>query len=367
MSALTLDTITKSFGPTPVLRGISLSVDEGELFFVLGPSGCGKSTLLRIIAGLERADSGHITLNGNEISKIPPHKRGFAMVFQSYALWPHMTVSRNVGFGLECSQLSRAARAHRVREMLELVQMASFGDRYPHELSGGQQQRVALARALAIRPSLLLLDEPLSNLDPRLREEIRGEIKLLQQKLGMTMIYVTHDQEDALTLASRVALLHEGRVLQIGSPRELYEQPSTDFCAAFLGHTNLFPCELLEKQSNERGVFRLNELPTAPAVGALIRAADAASGHPIALSVRPEVIRISTNSAHGIAATVANITYRGGFIDLQLNTAAAGTPSARLDVRLVSAQLPLREFPLAIGTQLFASWSPEHASIVARL
>jgi ABC-type Fe3+/spermidine/putrescine transport system ATPase subunit len=278
-----------------------------------------------------------------------------------------MSVKRNVGFGLEHSPLSRTERAHRIHEVLELVQMTEFGERYPHELSGGQQQRIALARALAIRPSLLLLDEPLSNLDPRLREEIRTEIKLLQQKLGMTMIYVTHDQEDALTLASRVALLREGSVVQIGTPQQLYEQPATDFCATFLGQTNLFSCELLERKADGTGVFRLPQLTAAPAVAAYVSDAAVVSSRPLALSVRPEVIRISTDTTHGIPATVTDITYRGGFIDLRLQAASCEAAPTRIEVRLVSAQIPFKDFPLSIGTQLHASWSPEHATIVTRL
>ena len=227
MAALTISKVSKSFGPQSVLSEISLEISSGEFFFILGPSGCGKSTLLRIIAGLERADGGTIAIDGAVVNSVPPQKRGIGMVFQHYALWPHMTVAQNVRFGLEVQRLSQDEQRLRMNDALEAVRMLGFEHRYPHELSGGQQQRVALARALALQPRVILMDEPLSNLDARLRDEIRAELLALHRELKLTIIYVTHDQEDALALATRMAILNAGQLVQLGTPQELYRHPSS--------------------------------------------------------------------------------------------------------------------------------------------
>jgi len=236
--------ISLSFGDTRVLRDIDVTIEPGEFFALLGPSGCGKSTLLRLIAGFNQAQHGRLLIDGEEVSTVPPWKRNVGMVFQSYALWPHMTVAQNVAFGLEERKLPKAEVDARVRQALELVGLEGLAARRPGQLSGGQQQRVALARTLAIEPRVLLLDEPLSNLDAKLRVHMRRELLAMQRKLGITTIFVTHDQEEAMTTADRIAVMHEGVIQQVGSPIELYDQPVNRFVAEFVGTINLLPAKV---------------------------------------------------------------------------------------------------------------------------
>ena len=239
MGTLKLENISKSFTPgVPVLDKLNLEIKSGELFFLLGPSGCGKSTLLRILSGLTSADSGNIYFDGTEVQGLPPEKRQAAMVFQNYALWPHMTVFENVAFGLKIRNIPAGKINERVMEALEMVHLADCAKRKVPQLSGGQQQRVALARALAVDPPLLLLDEPLSNLDARLRDAMREEISAICTKRGFTALYVTHDRQEALSMADRMAVMKDGRICQIGTPREIYEHPCNRFCAGFLGDMN---------------------------------------------------------------------------------------------------------------------------------
>ena len=231
--------LTKRFGPLAVVSEVSLSIEEGELFTLLGPSGCGKTTLLRLIAGFYAPDGGEIRFDARVVNAVPPHERGIGMVFQNYALWPHMKVSENVSYGLKLRKISASEIAERVHSVLEKVKLGGLGDRYPGQLSGGQQQRVALARALVLNPEILLLDEPLSNLDAKIRVQVRAEIRKLQKELGITTIYVTHDQEEALTLSDRIAVFNQGKVFQIGPPKALYERPANRFVADFIGINNL--------------------------------------------------------------------------------------------------------------------------------
>ena len=239
MGMAKLTNICKSFTPgVPVLDHLDLEINSGELFFLLGPSGCGKSTLLRILSGLTAADSGSISFDGVEIQNLPPEKRQAAMVFQNYALWPHMTVFENVAFGLKIRNLPKKEVEARAMEALEMVHLADFAKRKATQLSGGQQQRVALARALAVNPPLLLLDEPLSNLDARLRDAMREEISNICSKRGFTALYVTHDRQEALSMADRMAVMKDGKIRQLGTPRELYEHPADRFTAEFLGDIN---------------------------------------------------------------------------------------------------------------------------------
>jgi len=231
--------LTKRFGPLAVVSDVSLSIEEGELFTLLGPSGCGKTTLLRLIAGFYAPDEGEIRFGDRVVNAVPPHERGIGMVFQNYALWPHMKVSENVSYGLKLRKISPSEITGRVQGVLEKVKLTGLGDRYPGQLSGGQQQRVALARALVLNPQILLLDEPLSNLDAKIRIQVRAEIRKLQKELGITTIYVTHDQEEALTLSDRIAVLNQGKVFQIGPPKALYERPANRFVADFIGINNL--------------------------------------------------------------------------------------------------------------------------------
>lgn len=245
MGTVKLTNICKSFTPgVPVLNNLNLEINSGELFFLLGPSGCGKSTLLRILSGLTEPDSGSISFDGVEVQDLPPEKRQAAMVFQNYALWPLMTVFENVAFGLKIRKLPAKEIKKRVMEALEMVHLADYAQRRTPQLSGGQQQRVALARALAVNPPLLLLDEPLSNLDARLRDAMREEISAICSTRGFTALYVTHDRQEALSMADRMAVMKDGSIRQLGTPRELYEHPADRFCAEFLGDINLIPGEV---------------------------------------------------------------------------------------------------------------------------
>lgn len=238
MISLTIEQVTKRFGDTTALHRIDLRIEAGEIFFLLGPSGCGKTTLLRSIAGFIMPDEGRILFGDDDVTRLPPHRRNTGMMFQSYALWPHLTVAENVAFGLEERRVSATETARRVEEALASVKMADYGSRRIHQLSGGQQQRVALARALVIRPRCLLLDEPLSNLDARLRIEMRTEIRRICKESGLTAIYVTHDQKEALSIADRMAILEGGHIRQAGPPAEVYRHPISRFVADFMGETN---------------------------------------------------------------------------------------------------------------------------------
>ena len=239
MVPITISNVVKTFGSVAALNDVSLRIEPGELFFLLGPSGCGKTTLLRHLAGFYTPDSGKIEFGDREVTRVPPHLRNTAMMFQSYALWPHLTVERNVAFGLEERKVDRYDIEDRVAAALKLVKMEGYGPRKITQLSGGQQQRVALARALIVQPDILLLDEPLSNLDTKLRLEMRDEIRTLVQRAGLTTVYVTHDQKEALSVADRFAVMEQGRIWQVGTPREMYRNPQSVFVAGFMGETNL--------------------------------------------------------------------------------------------------------------------------------
>lgn len=282
---------------------VKLTIEPGELFFLLGPSGCGKTTLLRMIAGFIEPTSGTISFNGRDITGLPPEKRNTGMVFQSYALWPHMTVEANVAFGLGIRKVGAEEKSARVAEALKAVHMDEFGPRKPNQLSGGQQQRVALARALVIRPEVLLLDEPLSNLDARLRIELRSEIRRICKDAGITTVYVTHDQKEALSMADRVAVLDAGRIIQTGSPRELYRRPRTKFVAEFLGETNFLKAKVI---SRENGTTTIDT----PA-GRLVSTHTIESENAIC-SIRPEALLASTNkSPNSLRGQILESTYLG--------------------------------------------------------
>ncbi len=246
---ITLQEVAKSFGSVSALHDVSLRIEPGELFFLLGPSGCGKTTLLRHLAGFYTPDRGQIFFGERDVTRTPPHLRNTAMVFQSYALWPHLSVERNIAFGLEERKAPVEQIEERVRKALEMVKLGDFGTRKVTQLSGGQQQRVALARALVVEPDILLLDEPLSNLDTKLRVEMREEIRGLVKSAGLTAVYVTHDQKEALSVADRFAVMDRGRILQAGTPREMYRDPQTPFVAGFMGETNFIPGEIIRETS----------------------------------------------------------------------------------------------------------------------
>ena len=247
-----IENVTKRFGAMAAVSEVNLAIEDGELFTLLGPSGCGKTTLLRLIAGFYTPDEGQIRFDGQSVNDVPASERGIGMVFQNFALWPHMTVHENAAYGLKLRRLGQAEIAARVGAVFEKVRLTGLGDRYPGQLSGGQQQRVALARALVLSPQILLLDEPLSNLDAKIRVQVRQEIRKLQKELGITTMYVTHDQEEALTLSDRIAVFNQGRVFQVGPPKELYERPANRFVADFIGVNNLIDGTIVAADSGER-------------------------------------------------------------------------------------------------------------------
>lgn len=277
-SYLRITNLTKKFGDFTALKNLTFDIQRGEFVCFLGPSGCGKTTLLRMIAGLEMHTSGSIVQNGEDISLLPPTKRDFGIVFQSYALFPNLSIRRNVSYGIESRGTSRQATQARIRELLELVNLCDQGEKYPAQLSGGQQQRVALARALATSPGLLLLDEPLSALDASVRHYLRHEIRSLQKRLGVTTIMVTHDQEEALTMADRIVVMNQGTIEQIGTPYEIYNLPVTPFVAQFIGHMNVIECTAIGANKLKVGEITLehhvNNAPTSGAVHVAIRPED---------------------------------------------------------------------------------------------
>lgn len=305
-----LEGLVKRYGDVVAVDGIDLRMPGGEFFTLLGPSGCGKTSTLRLIAGFEKLDSGAIRLDGVDMSGKPPHKRPVNTVFQSYALFPHMTVAENVGFGLRYQKCSKAEAARRVGEAMELVQLGGLAARRPAQLSGGQQQRVALARALVLEPPVLLLDEPLGALDARLRVDLQVELKRIQEALGITFVYVTHDQDEALTMSDRVAVMHDGRVEQCGEPRVLYEEPATAFVANFLGTSNLIPATVAE------GGLRLGEFTLRCDV-------DGFQGEALAM-IRPERVKLEPRSSEGenrVPGMVEAVVYMGFHQDVRVRLA----------------------------------------------
>jgi iron(III) transport system ATP-binding protein len=291
MAEMRLVNLHKRYGSAAALHGITLTVRQGELLALLGPSGCGKTTTLQIVAGFVAPDVGEVWIGDRLLSSprgaVPPERRRMSLVFQSYALWPHMTVFQNVAFGLEMDRVPRAELARRVRQMLEIVNLGGYEARFPHELSGGQQQRVALARALVVQPDTLLLDEPLSNLDANLREQMRFEIRRIHQETGITMIYVTHDQAEAMVIADRIAVMNHGVVEQVGTPQEIYTRPRSRFVAGFIGQTNCLPGRLVAP-----GLVRHGELQFRASGGDEFRAGDE-----VVLCVRPRAVCIRSRGA----------------------------------------------------------------------
>jgi iron(III) transport system ATP-binding protein len=308
MAYIRMQNLVKSFDRVRVIENINLDIETGELFFLLGPSGCGKTTLLRILAGFYQPDSGQVFINNKDVTTQPPHKRNAGMVFQNYALWPHMTIRQNLEFGLQMHKVKAAARKKRVDATLQMVQMQAYADRFPNQLSGGQQQRVALGRALVLEPEVVLLDEPLSNLDAKLRLEMREQIQHLHSRLNLTMIYVTHDQSEALTLADRIAIMKDGKIHQIGTPREIYNQPASHFVANFIGETNFI----------EGKVKSIGETFVVTTPAGELRAGTAYDGIQVGdavwCSIRPERLNVVLNGetkANLLQGVVARVVYSG--------------------------------------------------------
>ncbi len=308
MLPVTLDRVVKRFGDVVAVDEVSLNIESGELFFLLGPSGCGKTTLLRMIAGFYEPDDGGILFGENDITRVPPHKRNTGMVFQNYALWPHMTVLENVAYGLDVRRVPADERQTRVDAALDVVRMREFSKRTPNQLSGGQQQRVALARALVIEPDVVLLDEPLSNLDAKLRLGMRDEIRRIHERVGVTMIYVTHDQSEALSMAGRMAVMELGRVRQVGSPRDVYTAPNSVFVAGFIGETNLIAGTIADAGET---------VTVDTAYGQVVGNAPAAEvgQSEVTCSIRPEAMTLTadgaTLSGGALDGVVESVTYLG--------------------------------------------------------
>jgi thiamine transport system ATP-binding protein len=322
MTALDLSGVTRSYGDTTALDDITLAIDDGEFFTLVGPSGCGKTTTLRLVAGFESPTTGEIRFDGHDVSGVPPEARGIGVVFQSYALFPHMSVAENVAYGLRFSDPpGGGSRRERVEELLSLVDLAGFEERDPTELSGGQQQRVALARALASGPRVLLLDEPMSALDAGLREQLRAQVKAIQAELGVTTLYVTHDQEEALAVSDRVAVLNRGRVEQVGTPQEIYREPETRFVASFIGDNNLFEGRVVDEYENESDCYvevhgeRLR-------VGAEERIPTTT---PVTVAVRPEHLRVLESGPSKSAVDTATTAVEAGVATTHLHARVVGS------------------------------------------
>lgn len=311
MSYLELTNIHKAFGTSVAVENFNLSVEQGEFISFLGPSGCGKTTTLRMIAGFEVPTSGYITINSNDLTYLPPNKRNVGMVFQSYALFPNMTVAENIGYGLKIAGKTKSEIASRVEEMLALIHLDDFGKRYPFQLSGGQQQRVALARALAFQPQVLLLDEPLSALDAKIRVELRMEIRRIQQQLDITTIYVTHDQEEALSLSDRIVVMSQGKMEQVGTPSEIYNFPATEFVAKFVGQINLMP---VEAQEPEDGLVKIGSQVVRTTRYEIL------NNKPLRLAVRPEELNPGhLDGANNLSGKVDSITYLGSIVRIRVD------------------------------------------------
>jgi spermidine/putrescine transport system ATP-binding protein len=361
MSDVRLEDLTKSFKGTVAVDHIDLVVEEGEFFSLLGPSGCGKTTTLRMIGGFEEPTSGHVYLGGDEVSALPPYRRNVNTVFQSYALFPHLNVSDNVAYGLKRKKVSESAIKDRVQEMLTLVDLSSFTTRRINQLSGGQQQRVALARALVNSPSVLLLDEPLGALDLKLRKQMQLELKQIQQEIGITFIYVTHDQEEAMTMSNRIAVMNAGHLEQVGAPQEVYELPDTAFVAGFLGASNLLEGEV----SNTNGSVAKVDLKAGSTVALPARRLPAEHGA-VRIGVRPEKIHIAETTdkeeteraLNAIEATVVVSTYTG------VSTSYECKSSGGSRIVVYAQNLGANSAPIADGTKVRLSWDPEHTFAV---
>ncbi len=351
---LELANLWKDFGEGSVVSDVSLTLREGELFSILGPSGCGKTTTLRMIGGFEAPTRGRILLDGKDITRLPPNRRPVNTVFQSFSLFSHLSVAENVAFGLREKRIRRPERERLVAEALALVRLEGYGKRRPQQLSGGQQQRVALARAIVNRPRVLLLDEPLGALDLKLRKAMQIELKALQERLGMTFVYVTHDQEEALTMSDRITVMQEGRVRQVGTPEEIYDYPNSRYVADFVGAANCLP-GLVGGRKRDGYEFRI---PGQPAVRA-IATASAAPGTEGCLVVRPERCRLTApGEGVGLAGQIADILFVGPHWSYLVELPAGHS------ITVYVPHLPSGKKTAAVGDQVFVTWSEHDARIV---
>ncbi|MGE0284411.1 MAG: ABC transporter ATP-binding protein, partial [Rhizobiaceae bacterium] len=358
---IVFDGVTKRFGDFTAVNNLSLSIFEREFFALLGASGCGKSTLLRMLAGFEEPTSGRILLDGQDLRGIPPYKRPVNMMFQSYALFPHMTVEQNIAFGLKQEGMAKDKIAERVAEMLKLVKLGQFAKRKPHQLSGGQRQRVALARSVAKRPKVLLLDEPLGALDKKLREETQFELMDLQQNLGLTFVVVTHDQEEAMTMADRIAILDKGEVMQVATPPEIYEAPGSRFVANFVGNVNMFEGKVKSRNADEVRIIGGS--------GAEIlvhNAGDAATGKDVAFAIRPEKIKVSSRkpvdgAGNAMEGQIYDIAYLGDMTVYHVRL-----PDGQVVKASALNAARLTEDPLSWNDKAWISFSPDAGVVLTR-
>ena len=351
MSSLRISGLNKAYAERPVLIDVDVLFQPGELVTLLGPSGCGKTTLLRIVAGLETADSGTILLGERDIAELPANRRNMGMVFQAYSLFPNMTAAENVAFGLKVRGLERAESKRRVDELMEMVGLGAFHRSYPHQMSGGQQQRVALARALAIQPDLLLLDEPLSALDAKVRTQLREEIRRIQKEIGITTIFVTHDQEEALSISDRVAVMYRGRIDQFAEPVEIYQRPATQFVVEFIGTSSKLEGKVLDGGS---GVLEVAGRRLANR-----RAKGMEQGRPVAIYFRPEALRVApvTASSNGaLRGVVEDMTFLGANTRLRIGVPQA--PGLLADVP-TAALASLQQ-----GSEVAVTWDDADAHVV---
>jgi spermidine/putrescine transport system ATP-binding protein len=352
--------VTKSFGDVAAVDHIDLEVRDGEFFSLLGPSGCGKTTTLRMIGGFEQPTSGRIELQGDDVTDLPPYRRNVNTVFQNYALFPHLTIFENVAFGLRRKKIAASEITRRVTEILALVELPGFERRKPNQISGGQAQRVALARALINRPAVLLLDEPLGALDLKLRKQMQVELKRIQAEVGVTFIYVTHDQEEAMTMSDRIAVMNRGRYEQLGDPESLYERPATRFVAGFLGVSNLLP-GTVEGAAGDYAVIRLHDDARVRAPQALV-----AGQLAVEIGVRPEKIRLHQGTTalpsghNAITGTVVDVSYLG--VSTQYTVAA--TSGARVTVYEQNVERTSRGSLHRPGQAVHLTWSPEHTFVI---
>jgi spermidine/putrescine transport system ATP-binding protein len=354
--AIELRHATKRYGDAVALNDVSMVIEPGEFFCLLGPSGCGKTTTLNLIGGFIPLTSGELQIEGRTVNDLPPHKRNVNTVFQNYALFPHMTVADNVAFGLHMERLSRTEIAERTNSYLDLVGLGGFGSRLPAQLSGGQQQRVALARALAKRPAVLLLDEPLGALDLKLRKQMQTELARIHRQVRTTFVFVTHDQEEALSMATRIAIMSGGQVRQIGTPREVYDRPANRFVADFVGETNFFRGTV--RTENGRHLF---ELPG----GTTVEAPAAAIDGPGTIMVRPEFLALrpleSASTSGGLTGRIVNIAFLGNYTRITLTTAAGDVVTVRPHGTSVMDGGVQPE----LGEEVCVWWQPDHASLIA--
>ncbi|HKI03417.1 MAG TPA: ABC transporter ATP-binding protein [Thermoanaerobaculia bacterium] len=354
-----IENVTKRFDSVTAVDGVSLEIARGEFFALLGPSGCGKTTLLRLIAGFEEPGAGTIRIQGSDVTRVPPHRRPVNMVFQHYALFPHLTVEENVGFGLRYKPLPRADHAARVAETLALVRLTGYEKRRPDQLSGGQRQRVALARALVLGPQVLLLDEPLAALDPNLRKEVQVELKTLQRALGITFVFVTHDQQEALAMSDRIAVMNGGRVEQIGSPAGIFETPETEFVARFLGATNVFTAEV---RRQEDGILSL-QLPDGTEFSVPSAGPPRLRREPVRFVVRPEKLALRAvplPSEISLAVTVEDRVYHGASTEWIVRDARG----ERYAVFAQNAGLAGEALPFSPGNPAFLGWDARHSVVL---